>query len=465
MKINFIRGVIFSFFILLSVGTYGKVSLPPIFSDHMVFQQNSEVAICGWGIPQETVKIVCSWNPNDTVSAEVSNTAKWQTTIQTISAGGPYSISISGSSNINLRNIMMGEVWLCSGQSNMEMSVNSGIYKGEEEAAKATNSNIRIFHVQKIAADYPQLTCQAEWEVCSPEAMRSTSAVGYFFAKEIQQKLDVPVGIVVSAWGGTAAEVWIEESRITGNEQLDSVKYDIEVPWSPKKPGVLYNSMIYPIAPFAIAGTIWYQGESNRRNHWVYSLLMKNLIEGWRTDFKKEFPFYLVQIAPFSYQEAKTSAYLREQQELTVKNVSKTGMVVISDLVDDINNIHPKNKIDVGKRLANYALAETYGLKVGAYKSPTYHSMEIIRNKVKINFNDVITGLVCKGEQPLNFEIAGDEKVFVPAKVRIEGKTILVSSETIKNPVAVRHCFDDTSIPNVFSNEGLPLASFRTDKW
>jgi sialate O-acetylesterase len=436
-----------------------------MFGNNMVLQQNSEVAIWGWAIPQETVKIVCSWNQGDTVFAEVSNNAKWQTTIQTIDAGGPYSISISGSSNIKLDNVMMGEVWLCSGQSNMEMSVNQGIFNGEEETAKANNSNIRILHVQKIAADYPQLICQAEWEVCSPETMRSTSAVSYFFAKEIQQKLNVPVGIIVSAWGGTAAEVWIDRKRITENEKLDSAKYDIEVPWSPKDPGVLYNSMIYPVAPYGIAGTIWYQGESSRRNYWVYFLLMENLIEGWRSDFKKEFPFYLVQIAPFAYQEAKTSAYLREQQELIVKNVPKTGMIVISDLVDDFNNVHPKNKIDVGKRLANYALAETYGQKVGAYKSPTFQSMEIIKNKIRISFNDVITGLVCKGEHPSNFQVAGEDGNFVPAKASIDGKTILVSSKLIKNPVAVHHCFDDASIPNVFSEEGLPLAPFRTDNW
>ncbi|WP_321290506.1 sialate O-acetylesterase [uncultured Sunxiuqinia sp.] len=431
----------------------------------MVLQQNSDVAIWGWGTPGEEIIIVCSWNKNDMVTVKPANTAKWEGTIRKTKAGSPYSISISGNDTVEIKNVMLGEVWLCSGQSNMEWSINWGITNEKELLTEGFDLDIRILTVQKQTDEFPQQNCLGSWQLGTAEHARSTSAVGYIFAKELKRKLNVPVGIIVSAWGGTTAEVWIEKNRINNKPKLDEAKIVRDVFWCPSEPGAAYNSMIHPSIPYGIKGAIWYQGESSLHNYWVYSLLMKNLIEGWRSDFKKEFPFFLVRIAPFAYEEANISAYLREQQELTTKVIPKTGMIVISDLVDDINNVHPQNKIDVGKRLANYALTETYGLEVGAYKSPTYGSIEIIRNEIKIDFNDVITELVCKDEQPFDFQISGEDKYFVPAKVRIDGKSILVYSKSVKNPVAVRHCFDDISIPNVFSKEGLPLAPFRTDKW
>jgi sialate O-acetylesterase len=444
---------------------FAKVILPSVFADNMVLQQNSTVAIWGWSDPAETVKIVAGWNEKDTIKVKASNSSKWSTTIKTIGAGGPYSIRILGSSKIELKNVMLGEVWICSGQSNMEWSVNHKIINGEEDAAKASNPNIRIFHVQKIGAEYPQETCNATWAVCSPETMRATSAVGYFFARELQQKLNVPVGIIVSAWGGTPAEVWIEKSRIESNPTLNAHKYNEKFDWWPGTPGTLYNSMIAPFVPYGIAGAIWYQGESNCGNYQIYAQLMKTLIENWRADFKKDFPFYLVQIAPYTYGDKGTSEYLREQQELITKTVPNTGMVVISDLVDNIKDIHPRNKVDVGKRLANYALAETYKQNIGAYKSPAYQSMQVEKDKIRLSFSNVITGLKSTGKTPMQFLIAGDDQKFVPATAKIEGSTIVLSSKLVKAPVAARFCFDDTSMPDVFSAEGLPLAPFRTDKW
>jgi sialate O-acetylesterase len=192
---------------------------------------------------------------------------------------------------------------------------------------------------------------------------------------------------------------------------------------------------------------------------------MKTLIANWRTDFGKEFPFYLVQIAPYDYGDNGTSEYLREQQEITVKTIPHTGMVVVSDLVDDVKDIHPRNKQDVGKRLANYALAETYRRPTGAYKSPSYQSMITEKGKVRVSFHDVPTGLKCTGITPEKFQIAGEDRQFVPATAKIDGKTVVLTAKNIKNPVAVRFCFDDTSMPDVFSSEGLPLAPFRTDNW
>ncbi len=461
------KKLFFTLTILFAISStmFGKIILPSVFSDNMVLQQKSTVAIWGWSDPGETVKIVASWNSNDTVKVKADNSSKWTTTIQTIGAGGPYSIKILGSSNVELINVMLGEVWICSGQSNMEMNVNWKLINGEEEAAKANNPNIRIFHVQKIGSEYPQQTCNASWTVCTPETMRETSAVGYFFAREIQQKLNVPVGIIVSAWGGTPAEVWIEKSRIENNPELSKAKYSDHFDWWPGTPGTLYNSMIAPFVPYGIAGAIWYQGESNCGNYPVYSQLMKTLIENWRADFKKDFPFYFVQIAPYTYGENGTSEYLREQQELASKTIPNTGMVVITDLVDNIKDIHPKNKLDVGKRLANYALAETYQQNIGAYKSPAFETMKIEKDKIRLNFINIATGLKCTAKTPERFLIAGEDKNFVTAKAKIDGNTIMLSSKLVKTPVAVRFCFDDTSMPDVFSSEGLPLAPFRTDQW
>lgn len=462
MKQIFILLFIFSAF---SVNLFGKIVLPSVFADNMVLQQKGDVAIWGWSPAGDRIKIVGSWNSNDTVKVRADNTGAWTTTIKTIGAGGPYTVSIFGSSNIVLNNVMLGEVWICSGQSNMEMNVNQKITNGEEEAAKADNPNLRIFHVQKIGAKFPQNKCEATWTVSSPETMRATSAIGYFFARELQQKLNVPIGIIVSAWGGTPAEVWIEKTRLESKPELYNARYSGHYEWWPEEPGVLYNSMIYPVVPYGIAGAIWYQGESNCGNYPIYSSLMKMLIENWRADFKKDFPFYQVQIAPYTYGENGTSEFLREQQEIVTKTVPNTGMVVISDLVDDIKNIHPVNKIDVGKRLANYALTETYKQNIGAYKSASFESMKIEKNKVYISFSNAASGLKCTGKTPAKFLISGDDQNFVAATAKIEGSTVVLSSKTVKAPVAVRFCFDDTSMPDVFGTEGLPLAPFRTDKW
>lgn len=452
-------------FFLIGNGAFAKITMPSVFTDNMVLQQKSEVAIWGWANAGETLSIIAGWNSSDTVKVKVDNTARWSAVLKTVEAGGPYTIQISGSSKVEIKNVMLGEVWICSGQSNMEWSVDMGIRHGEEEAARAHHSDIRIFQTPKIGASYPQQTCNANWNICTPETMRSTSAVGYFFARELQQKLNVPVGIIVSAWGGTPAEVWVEKCRIENDPVLDSAKYALKYDWWPGEPGVLYNSMIAPVVPFGIAGAIWYQGESNCTNHQVYALLMKTLIENWRSNFKKEFPFYYVQIAPYNYGDGGTSHFVREQQAEVEKRVPNCGMVVVSDLVDNIDNIHPQNKLDVGKRLAAFALAETYKQDVGSYQSPAFKAMKVEKNKIRLSFEHVPTGLKSSVKMPAQFLVAGADRNFMPATARIEGNTIVVSSKQVKNPVAVRFCFDNTSMPDVFSNEGLPLAPFRTDRW
>ena len=451
-------------FIFFNTAVFGKIILPSVFSDNMVLQQNSKVTIWGWSNPSETVKIVSSWNRGDTVIAKANNNSYWETTIQTGAAGGPFTLRILGSTKVELKNVMLGEVWICSGQSNMEMTADWGIKNGTEEIKKANNPNIRIFHIEKMGAKYPQLTCHANWTESTPETMRSTSSLAYFFGRELQQRLNIPIGIIVSAWGGTPAEVWIEKSQIENNPILNKDKYNEHYDWWPDTPGALYNSMIAPIIPYSIAGAIWYQGEANRNNYQIYSLLMKTLIENWRKDFNQEFPFYLVQIAPFNYRDNGNSQFVREQQEMVTKTTPKTGMVVVSDLVDDINDIHPKDKYTVGKRLANFALAEVYHQNIGEYKSPTFQSIQIEGNKVFLTFINA-QGLKCTGKTPEKFLISGVDKNFLKANAKIDGNTIILSSKQIKNPIAVRFCFNDSTRADVFNSVGLPMAPFRTDNW
>jgi len=446
--------------------SHAEILLPSVISDNMVLQQKAEVAIWGWAVPDEKVMIVGSWSSKDTVIATAQNNAGWKADIKTDEAGGPYTLDIIGSSRIRLENVMLGEVWICSGQSNMEWSVNHKIKDGEEEAANANYPEIRIFHIPKTGYDHPQRHCQASWTECSPVTMRTTSALAYFFGRELHKKLDVPVGLVVSAWGGTPAEVWLRKELVEKDPELKEASGKIkEYPWWPDHPGVAYNGMISPVIPYGLAGVIWYQGESNASTSQTYYKLFKKLIESWREDFGRQLPFYYVQIAPFAYGGPEQKAFLVREQQAMAMDIPNTGMVVISDLVDDVKNIHPLNKQDVGKRLANWAFAEVYGLPVKAYKSPFYKSMMIEKNKIRITFHNAGNGLFCPDKEITHFRIAGKDRQFVDAKAKIDGNTIVVYNKSIKEPVAVRFAFDNVSIPNLFSTEHLPVSLFRTDNW
>jgi len=441
-----------------------QLCLPSIFGNNMVLQQKSNVAVWGWGNPGSKIMVTGSWN-TDTVTAKIENDARWKLNIATPAAGGPYTLSVISEKKVLLENVMIGEVWICSGQSNMEWCADWKINNAEEEVKNANYHNIRFFHVSKSGSNTLQDNCNAAWEACSPATMHSFSAVGYFFGRNLQQNLNVPIGLINVSWGGTPAEVWVKKELVTSDPVMNTasqklVKYD----WWPKEPGVVYNAMIAPLVPYGIAGAIWYQGESNVDNHESYRKLFKTLIESWKSDFGKEFPFYYVQIAPYTYSANSKAAYIREIQAQSL-DIPKTGMVVVSDLVDNVKDIHPRNKQDVGKRLANIALSENYGVPGLIYKFPMYKSMLAEKGKIRVSVANADNGLVVKGEKPLTFEIAGDDRKFVPAEVKIDGNTIVVWTKDINNPVAVRYSFSNDGIGNIFSMEGLPLAPFRSDNW
>lgn len=458
----------FTFFLLLLLFKTmalpaGAVGLPDIFGSHMVLQQQAEVTIWGWGKPQEGITVTGSWDTTP-VKTHANNLAQWKVQLKTPEAGGPYTVKVQGYNTIVFEDVLIGEVWLCSGQSNMEWSANMGIDNAKEEIKNASYPTIRFFSVPHRTADATQLNSGGEWVVCSPETMANFSAIGYFFGRELQQKLNVPVGVINSSWGGTPAEVWATPESIESNNELAATAAKLsEMAWGPKDPGKAYHAMIAPLIPYKIAGALWYQGETNTGFPEVYAQLLPALIKGWRGKWGYEFPFYFVQIAPWKYGRVGEGVLLRDAQRKSLV-VPNTGMVVISD-IGDIENIHPGNKKDVGKRLANWALNKTYGKSDVAFSGPLYREMKIEDKSIRIFFDHAENGLLCKGKNLTHFEIAGDDQRFVQAQARIEGGTIVVQAKGVKEPKAVRFAWSNTAEPNLFNKEGLPASCFRTDDW
>ena len=440
------------------------VRLPSIIGSHMVLQQKSKVKLWGWSAPAENITISVSWDTSQ-YKVTASRGARWVTEIKTPAAGGPYTIKIKASNEILLEDVLIGEVWLCGGQSNMEWGGDQGLPQSREEAPNATNTQIRFFYVPKSTSATLQDDVTARWVVCSPQEMIHFSAIGYFFGKQVNQATGFPVGLINSNWGGTPAEVWTPELVVANDPDLRFAAEKLSpAAWWPHIRGEAYNAMIYPLTNFRIAGALWSQGESNVTTHYAYKRLFTSMIDSWRKAWGNEFPFYFVQIAPYTYGDNHINgAFLREAQTQSA-TFPKTGMVVISDLVDNIKDIHPKLKKEVAARLANYALGETYGVKGLHYKSPVYASHKVENGTIRVSFDNVPTTLVSKGGEPGDFMIAGAEGRFVPAKARIDGKTVVVSSREIKEPVDVRFGFTNTAMPNLFSAEGLPVNLFRTDK-
>jgi sialate O-acetylesterase len=448
--------------ILLCFLQVGKanISLPEIFSDNMVLQQKSDVIFWGWAKTGETIVIKADWMDSDiTVKADVQGT--WETSIKTPGFGGPYNIHIKGQNEVILKNVLIGEVWLCSGQSNMEMSAQWGIDNGDEEIKNANYPEIRLFTVSTSTSHFPQDHLAGKWSVCTPEEMKPFSAIGYFFARKLFKELGVPVGIINSSWGGTPAESWMPEEATQKNDFLrEAATKQKVVPWGPVEPARIYNAMINPLIPFRIAGVLWYQGEANTINYYAYKQLLSALITSWRNKWGYEFPFYYAQIAPYKYGNPFEGVEVRDAQRRAL-DVPNTGMAVLSDLCDTLN-IHPKNKQDAALRLANIALNRYYKTVKLEDSGPLYKGMAIDKNKAIISF-DHNEGLHAAGDKLTYFEIAGDDKVFYPAEAKIKNGQVIVQSKKVKSPVAVRFAWKNTATPNLFNGANLPASCFTTE--
>jgi sialate O-acetylesterase len=630
-----------------AVSLFADVKLPAVMSDNMVLQQQSDAKLWGWADPGEEVIVKGAWDQKFSKPIKAGKDGKWERKLTTPKAGGPYTITVKGKNTVTLKNILIGEVWVCSGQSNMEMGM-TAIENAKQEIAEANHSNIRIFNVQNTKSLFPLDDVTGQWFECSPESVVKCgeyggfSAAAYYFARKLQKELNVPIGLINTDWGGTPAESWTSnEMRFTmpdfaekvadlsdkdalkkamAQYEIDLAKWSIamknadpgttgkwenpqlevsswkkikvpstfeksevgkidgvvwyrktiEVPaglagkemtvslgaiddedityfngtkigevkaWNharnykvdgslvkagknvlavrvldkqkeggffakpeemfvksgdqkiaiagqwqykvsldmasapraprpPRKfnnhtPTSLYNGMIHPIVPFTIKGAIWYQGESNSKKPKQYQTLFPNMIKSWRDAWAiGDFPFYYVQIAPFNYRKTN-SAFLREAQMMTL-SMKNVGMAVTMD-IGNFTNIHPKNKKDVGLRLARWALAKDYGQNDLVYSGPIYKNMKIEGGKIRLSFDYTGSGMVVKDGTLTNFFIAGADKKFVPAKATIDKNTIVVSSDKVAKPLAVRYAFDNAGVPSLFNKEGLPASSFRTD--
>lgn len=460
---NFLQRCLPVLLLLLGSTVFAQLRLPAILQSGMVLQQKDSVSIWGWAGPSEKVTLTTSWDKKQ-YETTASDLARWTVKIKTPAAGGPYSISITSRNTIVLEDVLIGEVWVCSGQSNMEWSFYNGVKDIATEFPKAANSSIRFFHVNKTGADFPQEDLKASWAKADSNQLKSFSAVGYFFGKHLYEKLNVPIGLINVSWGGTPAEAWTPEAVIQADPQLKAMAaQQKKVAWWPTAPAQAFNGMIAPITQYGIAGVIWYQGESNTGTHAGYRQLFTGMIDSWRAAWKKDLPFYYVQIAPFKYGTTGIGALLREAQAAAASHPN-TGMVVITDLVDTVTDIHPSRKNPVGTRLANYALAATYKLPITDYRSPEYSSSTIDKGKILLKFNYAEKGLRAKTNLPEGWLISDiNGTSWLVPKVKIEKNTVVLWHPDIKNPMYVRYGFGNTSIGNMESMAGLPLAPFRTD--
>lgn len=444
--------------------SFAEVRLPSVMADNMVLQQQSSVALWGWSNASEKIVVTTSWN-NKTDSVYASRDARWKIMVQTPAAGGPYIITIKGGRTITLNNVMIGEVWVCSGQSNMEFnSYYAGSRDIEPEFKNPPNNNIHFFLETKATSQYPQDDCKGQWTISDSNTLKSFSQVAYFFAKRLNKELNVPIGLIEAAWGGTPAEVWTPAEVVNADDTLreSAHKQNPSGGW-PYWPGYTYNAMIAPVTNYNIAGAIWYQGEGNTVAPASYGRLLTSMISSWRRAWQKDFPFYYVQIGPFTY-GGKSGSLLQEQQT-RVQSLGNTGMVVITDLVPDTTNIHPPLKREVGERLSNWALAKTYHKTGIVYANPVYKSMDVKGNKATISFDYADDGLTMKGPSVSQLSAAGSDKVFYPAEGKISGNKLIVTSDKVSEPVAVRFAFSSAAIGNLFAKSGLPVTPFRTDNW
>jgi sialate O-acetylesterase len=451
-----------------------------MFGDHMVLQQGIANRVWGRAEPGEKVTVSIAGQTHETTAAADGT---WELRLDPIAEyGGPHTLTIKGNNELSFKDVLIGEVWICSGQSNMQWSVSQANDPDLEKAA-ANFPQIRLLSVPQVGTQEPQWNFKGSWAVCSPQTVGDFSAVGYFFGRQLAQTLGVPVGLIDNAWGGSAADAWVKREKIAAHPTLEAIhdrwtKLEAEKPDDKKlmegnqRPGNIHSGVLTPSIGYGIRGVIWYQGESNAGRAHQYRTLFPFMIASWREEWNqadnKDFPFYWVQLADFRAEKAEPGesdwAELREAQTMTMDALPNTGQAVIIDIGEG-KDIHPKNKQDVAKRLARLALAETYTVPGIVPRSPRYQGMETDGAKLVLSFTDVAGGWrPFDVAEPVGFTIAGPDKTFVPAKaaIRKDGR-IEVWSDAVAGPVAVRYAWADNPVCNMYSAAGLPLTPFRTD--
>lgn len=454
--------------LLITGSVHGQLPLrlPAVLSDHAVLQRGDHVRLWGWGPGGSTVCIVGSWRTSDTIRARIGADCAWSVELPAPAEGnGPFTIDfICGKDHRKMEDVLFGEVWLCSGQSNMEFNARWGLADGDRPVGPVENPSIRFFQVAQAYQPYPAVDCQGEWKVCDARTMPDFSSVGYFFGRRLQEATRRPVGLIGAYWGGTCIQTWMPQSFFEKDTSFNSSNARREAyGWAPEAPALLYNAMIHPFAPLKMAGVIWYQGEANvAEGAERYGTLFRGLIQSWRTAFGQSLPFYFAQIAPWNGYPGVNAAVLREQQA-TVLDLPGTGMVPVADLVTDVANIHPLAKRKAGERLADLALKEQYGADTLHPYAPCFAGFEVKGNKAIIRVNTSGKLLpVAKNIQP--FQLAGADGVFYTASAKVDkGSEIWLTAPQVAKPAAVRYCFTNDALPTVKNEYGLPLLPFRTD--
>jgi sialate O-acetylesterase len=481
-----------------TLGTMGTVNVPRLFSDNMVLQEDTSVPIWGWG--DEGATVVVHFR-NQTVTTQVKD-GRWMVRLNYLKAGGPDTLTIGSANTIELKNVLVGEVWVASGQSNMEFPLKNS-FESLDDIENSANPMIHLLKVPRARADEPTNDVGASWTPCTPDTVKNFSAVAYYFARNLQKSLKVPIGVIESDWGGTPAEAWMQHSylqaklsyraEVIGQWSIAEDRYERSMaaydkaksearangqdftttpPRPPWKPGELYDGMIAPLVPYAMKGVIWYQGESNANTKdeaQEYHTLFPDLIRDWRGAWGEgEFPFLLVQLAPFHdiQPEPRESnwASLREAQLGATQMLPNVGMAVIVD-VGDQRNIHPTKKQPVGTRLALAADAIAYHQAVD-YTGPLYQSMKIEGSDITLTFSHVDGGLVAHGDELKGFSICGPDHKFVWAEATIDGKDkVVVRNAVVRHPIAVRYGWADYPLVNLWDKAGLPASPFRTDSF
>jgi len=477
-----------------------EVRLAGLFCDNMVLQQGMRAPIWGWADAGEAIEISIGGKRVATECAD----GEWRARLPKLKVGGPYQLVVEGSNLILLTNVLVGEVWICSGQSNMEWPL-SRSFESQEDMASSANAQIRLFSVPRLKADRPLPDVEARWVLCDPDTVPGFSAVAYYFGRALQRDLNVPVGLIKTAWGGSPAEVWMKEEILESNvdhrldilasyppkekkylrqlaeweKKADLLKAEGKKPSSPPrapwKPCELYNGMLAPLVPYGIRGVIWYQGEANAGRAYQYRTLYQDLIRNWREDWDQgKFPFLAVQLAPWDKRRERDPAQiaseigesdwaeLREAQVLATEELPNVGIAVITDMGDK-DDIHPTLKEPVGERLALAARRIAYGERKLVHSGPSYDKMKVKKDQVILKFDNIGGGLEARGGALRGFTICGPDRKFAWAMAEIEGDTVVVQSPMVLEPVAVRYGWSDYPIVNLYNREGLPASPFRTD--
>lgn len=468
------------------------VKLPGLFSDNAVLQQGMSVSVWGWADEGEAVVVKFAGQEVKTVAAG----GKWSVRLNALSANAtPQTLTVAGKNTLEVKNVLVGEVWVCSGQSNMEFGLQRS-FESKPDIESAANPLIRLFHVPKLRSEKPVNDVPTTWKACAPESVPGFSAVGYYFGRDLQKARGVPVGLIESDWGGSPAEVWMSHEALAGNPrysaeileksavaltkfQADQAAFEKasaeakaasqKAPRAPARPWIaseLYNGMIAPLIPYSIKGAIWYQGEANAGRAEQYRSLFADMIRNWRKDWNEpDLSFLCVQLAPYQAikeQPAESAwAELREAQLLTTQTLPKTGMAVITD-VGDAKDIHPTKKKPVGERLALAARGIAYGEKI-TYSGPIISGIEVLGDKATLSFSNVGQGLEARDGALKGFAICGEDHKFVWADAVIQGDKVVVSSPAVPKPMAVRFGWADCPVLNLWNKDGLPATPFRTD--